>query len=179
MLILFLIEMKKIDTSNWGEFQIKDLFDVKPGKRLTKANMIAGDINFIGASSVNNGVTAKIGNTNFLHQGNTITVNYNGSVGEAFYQEERFWASDDVKVLYPKFAMDKPLALFLIPIIKCVGHRYAFVDKWVEETMRNDIIKPPVDSEGNPDFAYMKNYMTNIIEKQRANLNALQMLKQG
>lgn len=169
--------MKKIDTSNWGEYKIKDLFDVKKGKRLTKANMTAGDINFIGASAVNNGVTAKIGNTNCLHPGNTITVNYNGSVGEAFYQEQPFWASDDVNVFYPKFTMNKTLALFFIPIIKCVGHRYEYIDKWVKEAMENDIIMLPVDSNGDPDFAYMEKYMNGIVERQKANLEALQSLE--
>lgn len=168
--------MEKINTSKWGEYKLKDLFDIVKGKRLTKADMIEGNINFIGASSVNNGITAKIGNTKYIHPGNTITVNYNGSVGEAFYQEQQFWASDDVNVLYPKFTMNKTLALFFIPIIKRVGQQYAFIDKWTKESMENDSIKLPADSAGNPDFAYMESYMKGVMEKQRANLEILQTL---
>lgn len=49
--------MAKIDTSEWQEFQIGELFDIVKGTRLTKANMREGNNRFIGASAVNNGVT--------------------------------------------------------------------------------------------------------------------------
>ena len=42
---------------------------------------------------------------------NKITVCYNGSVGETFYQDQPFLASDDVNVLYPKFDMTKEIRL--------------------------------------------------------------------
>ena len=71
---------------------ISTIFDIKKGKRLTKDNMIPGTINFIGSTSVNNGVTAKVSNSSHIHNGNTITVTYNGSVGEAFYQTDSYWA---------------------------------------------------------------------------------------
>ena len=80
--------------------------------------MKEGNINFIGASAVNNGVTAHIGNSEHLHPANTITVSYNGSVGEAFYQTQIFWASDDVNVLYPQFHLTPQIALFIQPIIR-------------------------------------------------------------
>ena len=40
------------------------------------------------------------------HDGNTLTINYDGSVGETFYQPEDFWASDSVNILYPKFELN-------------------------------------------------------------------------
>lgn len=45
---------------------------------------------------MNNGCTAMVGNTENMHPANTITVCYNGSVGETFYQDRPFLASDDV-----------------------------------------------------------------------------------
>ena len=91
--------MGKIDTSKWEAFPISMLFSVVKGTRLTKANMMDGNINFIGASAINNGITAHIANDEHIHPENTITITYNGSVGEAFYQDKIFWASDDVNVL--------------------------------------------------------------------------------
>lgn len=84
--------------------------------------MREGDIRFIGASAVNNGVTAHIANTTHLHPANTITVNYNGSVGEAFYQDKSFWASDDVNVLtLKKHTLSKAIAFFLSLLLKMQG----------------------------------------------------------
>ncbi|MBO7720465.1 restriction endonuclease subunit S [Candidatus Saccharibacteria bacterium] len=154
-----------IDVSRWGEFRIGDVFDVIKGSRLTKADMRDGVIKFIGSSAINNGETHRIANDEKIHPANTITVCYNGSVGETFYQDERFWASDDVNVLYPKFNMTKLVAMFICPIIKSIGQKYAFIDKWKQEDMKNDIIKLPTTSTGEPDWQYMEKYMKGQFEK--------------
>jgi Type I restriction modification DNA specificity domain. len=155
------IAVGKIDTSKWEAFPISMLFSVVKGTRLTKANMRDGNINFIGASAINNGITAHIANDEHIHPENTITITYNGSVGEAFYQDKIFWASDDVNVLYPKFALNKYIALFIIPVLKQAGEKYAFIDKWKKEDMEKDCILLPVDDNHQPDFSYMESYMKN------------------
>ena len=76
-----------------GLFQISTIFTLVKGKRLTRANILQGDINFIGATDSNNGITAHISNSTHIHNGNLITVSYNGSVGNAFYQPFPFWAT--------------------------------------------------------------------------------------
>ena len=166
--------MNNIDISNWKPFRISDLFDVHKGTRLTRANMKEGNMRYIGASSFNNGITAYIANDTNIHPANTITISYNGSVGEAFYQNQPFWASDDVNVLYPKFRLSENIALYIVPILKSVGRRYAFVDKWKKEDMEQALIYLPVVQTGEPDFAYMEEFMCFILAKQR---NKLQQLK--
>ena len=137
-------------------FKIGELFNIKKGKRLTKANMIEGNINFIGATSSNNGITEKIGNNAHLHPAGTISVTYNGSVGEAFYQTERFWASDDVNVLYPKISMNERTALFfLVPLIK-KGKVYGYSFKWTKDKMEKDTIALPINKFGSIDFKYIE-----------------------
>jgi hypothetical protein len=165
-----------IDVSGWGEFSIKDIFNVVKGTRLTKANMKEGNIKFIGSSAMNNGETQRIGNSGHLHPANTITVCYNGSIGETFYQDEPFWASDDVNVLYPKFELNKYIAFFICPIIKTVGQKYAFVDKWKQEDMKETIIKLPITSSGEPDWNYMESYMKSIMKETENNLAILKTL---
>ena len=166
--------MKQIETTHWKPFQISSLFTIVKGKRLTKADMKRGLINFIGASAENNGITAKIANKEHLHKGGTITVSYNGSVGETFYHEEPFWASDDVNVLYPKFNLTKNIAMFLIPLIKCKGRNYAFVNKWGKTEMENDVIYLPVCNNGKPDYDYMEQYISELASSVINSLNALE-----
>ena len=165
--------MSKIDISAWKRFSLGALFRIEKGTRLTKANMKEGTINFIGASSFNNGVTAKIGNTEHLHPANTITVSYNGSVGEAFYQTQGFWASDDVNVLYPNFALNEYIAMFLLPIIKLAGQQYAFIDKWKKDDMKKDDIPLPTNTNGEPDWEYMETYIKDKISIYKTNIQAL------
>lgn len=165
--------MTKIDTHDWKAFAIGDLFDVIKGTRLTKANMQPGKIRFIGSSSMNNGVTAHISNSEYLHPANTITVCYNGSVGEAFYQDQPFWASDDVNVLYPKFQLTLDRALFIIPLIKCISRKYNYINKWKQDVMCKDQIKLPVTSDGKPDWNYIDAYMLKMIRDTSITLNCL------
>ncbi|MBT7469322.1 MAG: S-CspCI protein, partial [Candidatus Cloacimonetes bacterium] len=150
-----------IDIKTWATFKLDVLFDLKKGKRLTKANMIDGEIPFIGAIDNNNGYRQFIGQKP-IHTGNTITVNYNGSVAEAFYQPAPFWASDDVNVLYPKFEMNQYHALFIIAIIKLEKYRFNYGRKWHLERMNNSEIKLPVNNEKEPDFEFMENYIKTL-----------------
>ena len=150
--------MKRIDTSKWEEFVLKDLFIIEKGTRLTKANMKPGNINYVGATAFNNGVTAKIGNTENLHPAGTLTVCYNGSIGQTFYQTEPYWATDDVNVLYPKFELTPYIARFLRPIIQKYGQNYAYVDKWTADKMQATKILLPA-KDGSPDWEFMENYI--------------------
>ena len=153
-------------TSEGGykQFKIGELFEIKKGKRLTKADMIDGNINFIGATSVNNGITARISNDKYIHPSGTITVTYNGSVGEAFYQIEPFWASDDVNVLYPKFQMNEKIALFFLsPLIK-KGKTYGYAFKWTKEKMEKDTISLPVNKSGEIDFEFIESRVRELEE---------------
>lgn len=158
----------KIDTREWKEFKIGDLFDVVKGTRLTKADMKQGDYRFIGSSAINNGVTAYIDNEEHIHTGNKLTVCYNGSIGETFYQDLPFWASDDVNVLYPKTTMSRNVCMFIAPIIKCISKKYSYVNKWRQDVMQEEYIMLPVTDEGLPDFDYMDAYMQRIFEEEEA-----------
>lgn len=134
----------------WGTFRYSDIFDVKKGTRLTKADMNPGATPFVGASDSNNGITQYI-DTPPQHPGNLITVSYNGSVAEAFYQEQPFCASDDINILYPKFKLDKYSALFITTVIRKEKYRYNYGRKWHKERMEQSIIKLPVDANGRVD----------------------------
>lgn len=141
---------------------ISTIFDIKKGKRLKKDNMIPGTINFIGSTSVKNGVTAKVSNSSHIHNGNTITVTYNGSVGEAFYQTDSYWASDDVNVLTFKRLLNERLALFFCASLRKSGKKYGYTYKWTKELMEKDEIILPVTSSGSIDYKFMETYIRAI-----------------
>jgi hypothetical protein len=149
------------DTRDWSAFQLQNLFDIGKGKRLTKANMLPGETPFIGATDNNNGVTGFVGQA-AIHKGNTITVNYNGGVAEAFYQPEPFWCSDDVNVLYPKFDLTPAIALFLTTVIRREQFRYSYGRKWYLERMKPSIIRLPVSAKGVPDWQLMERYISSL-----------------
>ncbi|WP_421476039.1 restriction endonuclease subunit S [Agrobacterium tumefaciens] len=160
---------KALDTTNhvlppletWKTFKYSDLFDIKKGQRLTKAEMAAGDTPFVAAIDKNNGyrqfVTALPN-----HSANTITVNYNGSVAEAFYQPEPFRASDDVNVLYPKFELNRYSALFICALIRQEKFRFNYGRKWHVERMVDTLIRLPVTKMMQPDWKLITEYMRSL-----------------
>jgi hypothetical protein len=150
------------DIKKWGKFKMEDIFIFHKGKRLTKEDMIDGNTNFIGAIDDNNGIRQKI-DLPPTHKGNCITVNYNGSVGEAFYQKEPFLASDDVNILYPKnWTLNPHAGLFLCAVIRANKYRFGYGRKWKLERMRETIIVLPTDRKGSPDWQYMENYIKQL-----------------
>jgi hypothetical protein len=151
----------ELNTEKWEWFEIQELFDIKKGKRLTKEDMIEGNTPFIGSIDSNNGYREYIGQLP-IHSENTITVNYNGSVAESFYQPKPFWASDDVNVLYPKFKMNHFNALFIATIIKAEKYRFNYGRKWHVERMNTTKIKLPVTNKNHPDFEFMENYIKSL-----------------
>lgn len=156
---------KKIELNiqTWKNYSMDYLFDFVKGKRLIKADMIPGNVNFLGAISENNGIREKIA-TSYYWEPNCITVNYNGSVGEAFYQLEPFWASDDVNVLYAKdfWTLNQYIAMFIITVIKANKYRFGYGRKWTLEKMKETMIKLPCKKDGTPDFEYMEQYIKSL-----------------
>jgi hypothetical protein len=152
---------QRLDHLTWKNFQLQELFDIRKGKRLTKANMSPGNTPFIGAIDGNNGISGFIAQPS-LHEGNTITVSYNGSIGEAFYQSKPFWRSDDVNVLYPRFHLTPGVALFLTTVIRRERYRYSYGRKWDLERMKPSTIRLPVNKNEVPDWQMMERYISSL-----------------
>lgn len=153
--------VEALGMDSWTYFNLDDLFDIRKGQRLTKANMLPGEHPYVGASDTSNGVTARIGQPP-IHEGETISVSYNGSVAEAFYQPVPYWATDDVNVLYPKFKMSPETALFICTVIRLEKYRFNYGRKWHLERMRESVVKLPVTARGEPDWTYMERYIKSL-----------------
>ena len=145
----------------WKEFKLNSLFHIKKGKRLTKAERIPGNTRFIGASDKHNGVT-DYNDVPPTFTGGQLTVPYNGSVGWAFYQEQPFFACDDVNVLVPKEKVSKWALLFIATVIKHEKFRYTYGFKWTMERMENTPIRLPINESGFPDWDYMTKFMRGL-----------------
>ncbi|RPE74683.1 restriction endonuclease subunit S [Vulcaniibacterium tengchongense] len=146
----------------WRDFALQDLFDIVKGRRVTKADRTAGTTRFVGASESNNGIT-DLADLPPIFPAGTLTVVYNGnSVGNAFYQDEPYFACDDVNVLMPKHAMSRWVQLFIAAVIKHGRTRFTYGYKWTLARMKATTVRLPVDKQGKPDFAYMEDFMRGL-----------------
>lgn len=151
----------------WKKFKMEDIFIFHKGKRLTKEDMSPGSTNFIAAIDDNNGIRQTI-DLPPMHKGNCITVNYNGSIGEAFYQEQPFRASDDVNILYPKgWILNRNIGLFLSTVIRHNKYRFGYGRKWNLDKMKETNIALPVDDKGNPNWGFMDAYINKFMDLEK------------
>lgn len=161
------VHVASFDTTVWKWFQLggeDGLFDIRKGKRLTSEDQTDGNTPYIGAIDSNNGVSNLIGQSP-IHEGNTISLSYNGSVGEAFYQPLPYWATDDVNALYlrPENGTLCPATgLFICSVLKHDKYRYSYGRKWTLDNMNDTKIKLPATPDGKPDWQWMESYIKSL-----------------
>lgn len=171
-----------LNTTHWKEFVLGKLFVIKKGKRLTSAEQEDGCNNYIGAIDSNNGIANHIAQAP-IHKGNTISLSYNGSVGEAFYQKDPYWATDDVNALYSKYeGFNEQIGLFIATVLRQEKYKFSYGRKWTLDNMNITIIKLPAQRNDDgtiyldtskkysddgyvPDWECMGNYIKSLHHK--------------
>lgn len=149
------------ELTTWSDFVLDNLFEVKKGKRVTKAARTPGNTRFIGASDKHNGITDHCDLVPNFEAG-TLTVPYNGSVGSAFYQDKPYFACDDIQVLVPRTPMNKWVLLFIATMVRYEKGRFTYGYKWHMARMRKTTIKLPATSTGDPDWCFMESFMKGL-----------------
>ena len=174
--------MKQIDTNQWKEFVIKDIFTLKRPAARSQANYNDGSVPFVASGNFNNGILKYLEpkKDEALDAGNCITVS--PIDGSSFYQEHDFLgrggAGSSIILLYnPNLNLYN--GYFIATIIRTVCKKYAYSDMANKDTIGEEIIKLPVDEKGNPDFAYMESYMRNLESAVSSSLTALRLPKQS
>ncbi|WP_461159351.1 restriction endonuclease subunit S [Sphingobium sp. TomMM35A] len=150
------------DLSTWKPFSLESLFTIERGRGPRKTEIcLEGNIPFITSIDSNNGLTGYV-NGSPEHAGRVITVNRNGSVGEAFYQERPFSTTEDVHIFVPKFHMTPLVALFMTTLIRRERYRFGYGRKWGLERMNKSTVRLPVESNGGPDWPWIHKFMASL-----------------
>lgn len=146
---------------DWKPFRLDSLFDVKRGGSDAVDRSRTTGPNLITATAKNNGISGRSSKSANGKAGD-ITVSWNGSIGEAFYQPEPFTASGDVRVLEPKTPLTPDAALFVCTVIRTERFRYSYGRKWGLEQMKSTELRLPVTDNGTPDWATMAAYVKTL-----------------
>ena len=160
-------EELSLDSRRWKEFYIGEVFtDILRGKRLKTDDHIIGAMPYVSSSSQNNGVDNFISNTEGVRIfGNCLSLANSGSVGETFYHQYDFVASDHVTKLANK-SLDKYAYLFISSVVRRISEKYGFNREINDKRLTREKIMLPVTSSSTPDYAFMSQYMQNVEVKQ-------------
>lgn len=149
------------DKFKWRLFVVGDLFDIEKGQRLTKNDILVGNIPFITATTYNNGVNNRISN-DLKTWKNAITVCYDGEPGISFYHPYLFSASDSICILILKGKTLNPnIGLFLCTCLEKLKLKYGYGKKLNKERLTKETIWLPVIEE-NINYEGMEKYMEEI-----------------
>ncbi len=156
-----------IKTSNWKEFSLSELFDIS-GSKTTKVeeleNYGPGCYPYVTTKASNNGVDGFY--DFYTEEGNCLVID-SAVLGYCTYQALPFSASDHVEVLRPKFKMNQNIGLFFATIINLDTYRYSYGRKRSQKQIKKDIVRLPVDSNGNPDWKYMNDFIESLQQRER------------
>lgn len=170
-------EKKKVDTREWGEFRVGELFDIKHPAARSEKKYCEGEINYVSSGAFNNGVANKLMPlpNELLDRGGCITVS--PLDGSSFYQEEDFLgrggSGASISILYNSH-LNRNNALFICSVIRSSANGFGYTDLLNGENLKSLTIKIPVDKTGQPDWAYMEEYMRKVEERVKATMGKLE-----
>ncbi len=150
----------------WKTFKVNELFKVKYGINMELNMCIEAEdddqdaVNFVARTESNNGVSArvKLVDGKEPQPAGLITCAGGGSVLSTFLQEKPFYSGRDLYLLIPLQPMSKLAKLFCITVLKANKYRYSY-GRQANVTLPYLDMMLPATSDGNPDFAFMENYM--------------------
>lgn len=147
----------------WRAFKVSEIFpSIQRGKRIKRADHVEGDVPYVSASALNNGVDGFIGNREGIRVfANCLSLANSGSVGSAFFHPYAFVASDHVTKLEREGA-DRYIYLFFPPVFSRMAERYGFNHEISDARITRERIMLPVTPDGTPDWAFMSAYMQSI-----------------
>lgn len=153
-----------LNTSNWNWFYLNDkrLFTIKGSKTTSLRDLELsgeGDYPYVTTQASNNGVSGFY--DLYTEDGGCFTID-SAVKGYCSWHEDDFSASDHVEKLIPNFSCNNYIAMFMVTIINMEQYRYNYGLKCSQTRIKNMRIKLPADSNGNPDWQFMEDYIKGL-----------------
>ena len=174
-----------IGIKNWKRFHLydDDLFDIDMGTKLDRVKMaqVNPDVNFVGRANTNNGITARVDSIDGLEPYSTgnMTLSLGGEyLGSCLVQPDKFYTSQNVVVLIPKWDMSFEVKQFIATMIFRESRSYykAFIDELNRHIKTDFSFYLPVDDAGKPDWGHMEEYMRSVMKNAEIDLTAMQTI---
>lgn len=162
-----IVPLKSFSEIEWKPYEICKIAEIDSGRDIYDAERIDGEVPYITAGVQNNGIGYFVGNTNNTIAKNIISVSRNGAgVGSSFYHEYlALYSNDCRKVILNDYNENKFVSLFITNQIMMQRKNYNYSRKMGTERLKKQKIMLPAVNEDEPDYAYMEQYIRNIMVK--------------
>ena len=174
--------MKKINTNDWKEFVIGELFEISRPIARSQAKYTEGNVPFVASGNYTNGIVkwCMPKEDEALDLGNCITVS--PLDGSAFYQKENFLGrggAGSAILMLRNDELTELSGLFIASVIRNALTKYSYSDQLNSQTIADEIIwLPIVKNTEKPDYTYMEKYMQKILNEVDINIENLKKVKE-
>lgn len=167
-----------IDTSNWKEFIVGDLFEIHPTKayKLNNARLLDdGKYPVVVNSACNNGVggfTTK----EPTEKGGMVTFSDTVDANTIFYQPDDFVGYPHVQGLYPigtyMNRWNMYSYLFFVSVFRktALAKGFNYGNKFRRDIAVKLQIQLPITADNSPDFSYMENFIKTIYKNSNSKI---------
>lgn len=167
-----------VDTSQWGEFVVGELFDVQLSDGDNKPKKLPkGDIPLVSAGNTNNGVVGSFESDTVIFPAHSITIDM---FGQAFYQPKEFQAVSHgrINILVPNFEINKNIGQFIVTILNAQCQKYSFTEMLTSKKIKAESIPLPLKPSADPsnydstniDWDYMEMVMSRVTARAKERL---------
>ena len=158
------LNLSSLEDKEWREFKINDILKVSGTITTHPSNLIkGGKTPRITCAATNNGLDDVYENEP-TEKGGVLTVD-SATVGFVSYQEVDFIATDHVEKLSMKNGqpINRYVGLFLVrAITSATADKYGYGYKFSQSRIKKQTIILPINSNNEPDYLYMENYMKTL-----------------
>lgn len=173
--------MSKVDTTGWKQFRIGDVFEIELAKGDIQPKQVEdGDVPLVSAGNEDNGIVAMIDavgdGISEIFPGGCVTVSM---FGKAFYQNAPFYAVSHgrVNILRTAVPISDLSGLFIVGCLnRQFANKFGYTAMCTRTRLLSEVITLPATPAGDPDWAYMDAYMSEIMQKEEVYASHLALL---
>ena len=153
-----------MDTREWKEFRVGELFEIKKCKAFNYCDSEEGNYIYITRTAENNGMTGniKLEDNSYLNKRNCITIGGEGIY--AFYQQKEFIGGTNITAIYNK-NFNKNVCLFLCTVLNSQAYKYNYGRARNLQKIKDETINLPTTPDNQPDWQFMEDYIKKIYNK--------------
>ncbi len=178
--------MKQIDISQWKEFELSELFELVPTKKLDYKKQdlpdLADEIFNLPAltcTAYNNGISCYVPRNEATILKNMLSIAANGDA-PAFYQAQEFTILQDAYALrFKNEELNSYQYLFLLVSLQKILLKFGWTNKSGWQKVKQEKILLPINTEGTIDFDFMENFIKNIQNELKPLLDTYFMMNGG
>ncbi len=167
-------EENKIDISKWVEFKIGNIFEIVSPKvyhtREVKEN--SNGIPYVVRSKFNNGIKYMVEKDERFIVNPKGVISFGAENASFFYQENEYISGRDMYYIDTR-NLSRNTALFIIACLEKLTLKYSYNFGLFPKLLKEEKIKLPIKSNGEPDYEYMDKYMTELLNKAKNKLSCL------